>query len=458
MVEGLLGGMREAIFPTQVPQGAAYDLDSMRMARAALLGNLGASLIAAGQGGQSPESRAVHLARMGQGVGQASDILSAGVANNLRGEQIKELQAERARKAAEDAFFRNSVAGIGAGGGSGLPAVAPTAAPVTSPPAGAANPSDVGATPDTPVTPAAIAARTPAPPPVTDPAAVTAAVRPGGKPTWWQQLGIKPELAVQIANLPSEQRRQVMTKLILDQATPREVWQTTQLKDGRVVQINSKTNEIRKALDPSADPPGGVPKAVAEIEGTLRNEFYRETKDFTDRQTAYLTLKDLAQRKEGVSDMTMIISLMKVYDPTSTVTGQEAATAANAPGVPEGIRSQYNMLFGGGKLSDGARQQVLKAAEQRYGQEYDAFGQRVDHFSTLAKKYGADPTRVIQDTRNPAFGKIRSVQRAAPEAIMQMSPADLRSLPEDILVGLSAQQLMAIRQRIAQTKYPQGGR
>ncbi|MFO0292688.1 MAG: hypothetical protein ACK51F_05055, partial [Rhodospirillales bacterium] len=303
-----------------------------------------------------------------------------------------------------------------------------------------------------------VAARTPAPPPVADPAAVTGAVRPNGKPTWWQQLGIKPELAVQIANLPSDQRRQVMQKLILDQATPREVWETIPLKDGRIIQRNTKTQEIRKALDPSVDPPGGVPKAVAEIESGLRNEFYRETKEFTDRQTAYLTLKDLAKRKEGVSDMTMIISLMKVYDPTSTVTGQEAATAANAPGVPEAIRSQYNALFGGGKLSDGARQQVLKAAEQRYGQEFDAFGQRVDHFSNLAKQYGAEPKRVIQDTRNPAFGKIRSVQRAAPDAIMQMNPADLRSLPEDILSGLSAEQLIAIRQRVAQTRYPQGGR
>ena len=222
MVEGLLGGMGETLFPTKVPQGAAYDLESMRLARAALLGNLGASLIAAGQGGQSPESRALHLARLGQGPAQAADILSAGVTNNLRGEQIRELQAERARKAAEDKFFRDSIAGIGGGGGGGLPSPAPTAAPV--PPAGAATPPPIsaspaveGGTPDTPApTPVAIAARTPVPPPVTDPAAVTAAVRPGGKPTWWQQLGIRPELAVQIANLPSEQRRQGMTKLIMD--------------------------------------------------------------------------------------------------------------------------------------------------------------------------------------------------------------------------------------------------
>lgn len=241
MIEGLLGGVGETLFPSKVPQGAAYDLDSMRMARAALLGNLGASLIAAGQGGQSPESRAAHLARMGNGVGQASDIMSQGVNNRLQAERIAELQAERQRKAQEDAFFRNSVAGIGAGGG-GLPSVAPTAAPVPPSAGAAAPPVEPPAT-----TVADVAARTPAPPPVADPAAVTGAVRPNGKPTWWQQLGIQPEMAVQIANLPSDQRRQVMQKLILDRATPREVWRDVTDADGKLLgQRNSATGKFER--------------------------------------------------------------------------------------------------------------------------------------------------------------------------------------------------------------------
>jgi YD repeat-containing protein len=470
-IPGLLGDARETLFPTRVPQGAGYDLDSMRMARAALLGNLGATLIAAGQGGQSFDQRAAILGRLGQGPAQASEILAQGVRSRYVNEQTRALEQERADRAARDAFFRNSIAGITGGvgvpGGGGLPPVEPpTAAPASPPTAGAATPpapppvaagGDPDAVPPAP-TPATVAAAAPPPaPPITPPQQVAQVTRPGGKKAWWEQLGIQPDLAVQIANLPDSQRQQIITKLIADRATPREVWNTVQLKDGRVVQVNSKTNEIRKALDPEAATLGGVPKHIAEQEQALRGEFYKETKDFTDRQTAYMTMRDLAKRGEGVSDQALVLSLMKVYDPTSTVTSTESATAQNAAGVPASMRSLYNNLTGGGKLAPEVRQQLVNAAEQRYAQEYDTFGRRVEHYTTLSKQYGVDPSRVIQDTRDKGYGNIRTVRSATPEQISQMDPATLRSIPRDVYATLSRDQLEAVLARL-RAGQPAGGR
>jgi hypothetical protein len=156
--------------------------------------------------------------------------------------------------------------------------------------------------------------------------------------------------------------------------------------------------------------------------------------------------------------MALVLSLMKVFDPTSTVTGGESATAQNAPGVPDGIRAQYNNLFGGGRLSDNARAQLVTAARQRYGQEYDAFGQRVEHYTKVSKQYGVEPGRVINDTRDPEFAKARAVQRASPADIMQMNPGDLRTLPPAALADLSLEQLQALRERLRRTAQPQGGK
>ena len=262
-ISGLLDGVEQTLFPTAVPKGASYDLDTMRMARAALLGNIGASLLAAGQGGQSQESRAAHLARLGQGPAAASEIMSAGSQNQLRAMQIRQAQQEMADKAARDKFFRDSISGIGAGA-SGQAPVAPTAAPAASPPGtGAATPTPIVPPPPVappandpglrapynvqPVTPKAVAAANPAPPPVTPPQAVQAAVRPTGGKTWWEQLQISPQMATQIAALPDSQRQQVITKLITDRATPREVWTDVTDGDGKLLgQRNSLTGKFER--------------------------------------------------------------------------------------------------------------------------------------------------------------------------------------------------------------------
>jgi hypothetical protein len=193
----------------------------------------------------------------------------------------------------------------------------------------------------------------------------------------------------------------------------------------------------------------GVSEDVYKAETGLRGEYTQQAKEFGGRQTAFMTMEDLAKQGEGASDIALVLSLMKVYDPTSTVTGSEAANAQNAAGVPAAIRSKYNQLIGGGKLDQQSRDELVTAARIRFDQELDNQGKIVDYYTDLSKKYRVDPTRVVNDVRDPRllderFG--RQVPSFAPDAIMGMSGKQLSTL-EKFKDRMSIQQLQAAAQR-----------
>lgn len=423
-MEGLLGGFDSFINP-QAPKGAGYDNDTARMARAALLGNMGASLLAAGQGGGPPGSRAAALGTLGRGPEAAAEITRQGVNGQYVKAQTQQMQQASADRQASDAYYRQGLM-PGAAAPAGVPAPA-AAAPAPGPgvlaaPAGAA------------------------PGPVAQ-AAASAPV----KGTWWGDLGLDIGSAQRIAAMPYEQRTSTIKELITRQAERREKYDIVEAGDGSKsrVWLDGRSQPLSGPDINKKQIPGGVMPAQADVEGKLRNEFYQQSKDFTDRQTAYMTMRDLAAKGEGGSDMALVISLMKVYDPTSTVTGGESATAQNSAGVPDGIRAMYNNLTGGGKLSDGARQQLLTAAEQRYGQEYDTFGKRVDYYTDLSKQYGVEPRRVVQDTRDKDFGAKREAVRLSPDKIMGASLEQLNALP---IEAMNPAQRAAVQARINQLR------
>jgi len=190
-------------------------------------------------------------------------------------------------------------------------------------------------------------------------------------------------------------------------------------------------------------------------ENALRDDFDKRAVPFFDRQTAYRTMIDLARQGEGASDVALVLSLMKVYDPTSTVTGGEAATAQNAAGVPESIRAMFNTVTGGGRLSDTARQQLVNAARQRFFQEMDNFGSTVDRFRGLADKYKLNPENIIQDARDPGLLAERTAMRTRTDLSRRLTAdiintADAATLDRVDPSALSPAALQAYQRRRAE--------
>lgn len=184
MIGGLLSGIDEFLVPKSAPEGAPYDAETLRMARATLLANLGATLLSAGQGGQSYDQRAQTLGRLGQGVEAYNAVLTGdadrkakqlglqkGQQELTRGNlEIEAMRNQAAREAAWREYLRRqvepsavtNVAVQGAGG----------TAPTPSSPAGGSPPSATPAASSASVA-AAAPSTTPAPAPAPAPAAAS---------------------------------------------------------------------------------------------------------------------------------------------------------------------------------------------------------------------------------------------------------------------------------------------
>lgn len=456
-MEGLLGGLDDFISP-KAPAGAGYDNETARMARAALLGNIGASLLAAGQGGGPPGSRAAALATLGQGPAQAAEILKGGVNSQYVRKQGQLIDQQIADKAKRDAYFSSGgVPGAAPGG-----TVAPTGpgaapAPVPAPSAGPGR----GMAPGAPVP-----GEEPRPP-VQPAAPVVPSAAPGGYPAdlsrlppWFRQaqgLGLTFAQAQQIAGHPD--RDAIVKQMVEKDLERRQHADIVEENDGSKWRIygDGRREQITQPDINKKQIPGAPSPQQVTGETTLRGEFNTQTKGFTDRQTAFKTMQDLAAKGEGASDMALVLSLMKVFDPTSTVTSGENATASNAPGVPDGIRAAWNRLLGEGQLSEGGRKQLVAAAEQRYGQEYDTFGRHVENYNKLATQYGLDPSRVVQDSRDPIYGQKRQMQQISVGQIMRASREDIEKLTPAQLGFMSPEQQYALKQRLNSFK-AKGGR
>ena len=254
-----------------------------------------------------------------------------------------------------------------------------------------------------------------------------APVAPGGSAFAAQPPSMAPpqQAAPQISPQVQQQLQQMtpQEQSILS-ALPRN-YLLQQLSDPSV-KVSDIFEKARQAMEETQ-------KGATEQGNKLRTEFSKVADPFIQRQTAYETMTDLAKNKAGASDMALVLSIMKVYDPTSTVTGGEAATAQNAAGVPSFIVGYYNKLTGGGILDETARKQLVRAAETRFEREMDTYGQTIDRYNSLASRAKVDPQDVVYDARNPELLAAREQRKDLVRAAKIATPQELLGMDIDTL-------------------------
>lgn len=101
-----------------------------------------------------------------------------------------------------------------------------------------------------------------------------------------------------------------------------------------------------------------------ELESKFRKEYSDQTKGYTEVKEAYQRI--LASEPNPAGDLSLIFGFMKMLDPMTGVREGEYANAANAAGIPERIRIQYNKAIDGDKLSPDQRVMYKKQAEKLY--------------------------------------------------------------------------------------------
>jgi hypothetical protein len=217
--------------------------------------------------------------------------------------------------------------------------------------------------------------------------------------------------------------------------------------------------EYSKLLKEERDQLGDEGKRRFDQEGKLRDSFNAATKDFSTIQTSYKTMEDLAKNAAGTSDLALVMSLYKIYDPGSVVSVNESGQIIGTDSAVGKFQAFANSMMTGQKLRPEIRDQVLDAARSRFREVYNDYDRRVTQNNALAERYGLQPDRVVIDVREPelqqqmdALNQRDKLSKSiSVDAISNASLDDLNLLNKRVL---NAAQMSAVKKRLEELGQP----
>lgn len=165
------------------------------------------------------------------------------------------------------------------------------------------------------------------------------------------------------------------------------------------------------AAPSQAGPPAGfVSKAQAEREDAIRKEF-RANQTVKDYETIMPILA--AARAAGdtrLGDVNLVYAAAKMFDPGSVVREGEYGTVVSANNIPNWVAGHINALAGGGRLSAGARKELMAELDARAGAYEKNYQTLRGTYEKTVKDFGLDPSRIFTDyasvLQNRKGGKI----------------------------------------------------
>jgi hypothetical protein len=132
----------------------------------------------------------------------------------------------------------------------------------------------------------------------------------------------------------------------------------------------------------------------------LADDYRMVTKSIAQAADQFRTMHAVSKDARAGSpqaQIALVFSYMKTLDPSSVVRESEYATAANAAGVPERVRNQYNKVLSGAFLTPEQVDGFLKTGRtsaQAWKRQQDR------HMKTFGRRAGnwkIDPADVVQD-------------------------------------------------------------
>ena len=142
-----------------------------------------------------------------------------------------------------------------------------------------------------------------------------------------------------------------------------------------------------------------IPGTGKEFESSkaLRAEFTTAAKPYVELSQAFQKIESAAKNPSGAGDISLVYGYMKILDPGSVVREGEFATAQNAGGVPDGVRSLYNKALNGQRLSEAVRSDFLGQARNLIESQRVLSDDLLERYKALATQYKLQPDQVIFD-------------------------------------------------------------
>lgn len=164
---------------------------------------------------------------------------------------------------------------------------------------------------------------------------------------------------------------------------------------------------------------GGKPSDVGQGDWdkakSVRGEFVSipAVKAFSEQAQAFGRIVASAENPSPAGDLALIFNFMKVLDPGSTVREGEFANAQNAGAIDDRVRSLYNQIVAGTRLSEDQRADFVSRAARLYGNAEQGYMKTENFYRGVAKRAGLNPDEVLPSYRYGGAQPQKQIQRPA---------------------------------------------
>lgn len=159
-------------------------------------------------------------------------------------------------------------------------------------------------------------------------------------------------------------------------------------------------------------PKGKDPKDLSSTELNVGKSFTAEAAPYIAISQAYTKIEAAATNKSPAGDLSLIFGYMKILDPGSVVREGEFATAQNTGSVPESIRSLYNRIVSGERLTETQRADFLGQAKNLVRSQKQLFD------TTLIPKYNSIIESNKLNKQNVMYDPFANIDLAKPKVTM----------------------------------------
>ena len=188
--------------------------------------------------------------------------------------------------------------------------------------------------------------------------------------------------------------------------------------DAAKAQAEANLSEI-KAKAEQLKLEGGMPAdEMFKAEKEMRDTFTSQpiVRAYQDRRVAVQAIDDSLKQKNPIGDQISIVQLIRLNDPTSTVSVTESSQIQTT-GLSGTIKTLVEKFNGTGKLNEDQRKQISvlsKTLMNTYQKEFDAFKGQTER---IASEAGLRPKNIVAFPTAPlTFEKAKSTQTAAEAA------------------------------------------
>lgn len=139
-------------------------------------------------------------------------------------------------------------------------------------------------------------------------------------------------------------------------------------------------------------------------ENTLYDDYVKESGDFVDSRAAFESLLASAEGGTGIDDTALIFAFMKIQDPRSQVTQNEAGQVqVSGRSVPQQVQDAIARINSGQVLSDDVREDLLRNVGRNFSRKLETQGELFNDTIDRADAFGVSPERAVRDV----FGQWR---------------------------------------------------